>query len=399
MNRRRTMSGSSRSQSETESVSRRDFLRAGGIGVVGVSLARRLAELREVAERRSCILLLMSGGPSQLETFDPKPEAPDGIRGPLGAIQTSVPGTFLSESLPRMASVADRFAILRSLHHDAAPIHETGLQLLQTGRLAEGYVRYPAFGSAIAASLGVRKNAPPYVVLPNELSKTGVNSYRGQSAGLLGDEFNPVIASDSDGTEHHRFVKRVLDQNVPESVVRNYGNTRFGRQFVQARQLVESGVRCVTVNLFDQLDEHVTWDCHGIGPWSPATVFDYRDVLCPQFDRAYVALLDDLTNAGLIDDTLVVAVGEFGRSPYMNENSGRDHWTKAWSAIFAGAGIAGGQTVGATDECGATPIDRPATPSEVVSTIYRCMGLDPGFAETENHQILVDAQPIHELLS
>lgn len=388
---------------KSESVSRRDFLRAGGIGVVGVSLARRLAELREVTERRSCILLLMSGGPSQLETFDPKPTAPEGIRGPLGAIQTAVPGTFLSESLPGMAAAADRFSIVRSLHHDAAPIHETGLQLLQTGRLATRGVQYPAFGAAIAASLGSRNNAPPYVILPRELSATGTNAYRGQSAGLLGEEFDPVCLAattkEASASEANEFVKRAINRKEPDAIVRSYGNTRFGKQFLQARQLVQSGVRCVTVNLFDQLEEQVTWDCHGQGPWSPGTVLDYRDVLCPQFDNAYTALLNDLTESGLIDDTLVVAVGEFGRSPYMNEHAGRDHWNRAWSAVFAGAGIVGGQTIGATDEYGASPIDRPTTLSELVSTIYRCMGLDPGIAESENHQILVDAQPIHELLA
>lgn len=386
--------------------------------MVGVSLARRLAELREVAERRSCILLLMSGGPSQLETFDPKPEAPEGIRGPLGAIQTSVPGTFISESLPRMAAAADRYSILRSLHHDAAPIHETGLQLLQTGRLSARGVQYPAFGSAVAASLGGRKNAPPYVVLPRELTRTGLNGYRGQTAGLLGSEFDPIYLSQSADvpplddagkrvgkdaaslfTEQHEFVKRVVSQKETDSVNQTYGNTRFGKQFLQAKQLVESGVRCVTVNLFDQLEEQVTWDCHGQGPWSPGTVLDYRDVLCPQFDQAYMALLNDLTDSGLIDDTLVVAVGEFGRSPYMNQHAGRDHWTAAWSAVLAGAGIVGGSTVGVTDDYGASVVDRPATLPELVSTIYRCMGLDPGIAETENHQILVDAQPISELLA
>lgn len=390
--------------SRRETVSRRQFLRVGGAGVMALSVAERaaLAERRSSPQWRSCIFLMMTGGASHLDTFDPKPEAPAEVRGPNRAIATAVPGVFLSGSLPRLAQRAADFTLLRSLGHDAAPIHETGQQLLQTGRLARGGVRPPSFGSVIAKELGPRGDAPPYCVLPRLLGATGVATWQGQGAGSLGSEFEPLAV---DGTSSacqesareddvhgantilamHAFgdaasppasavPPSILFPDEPESL-EAYGDTRFGRLCLQARQLVESGVRCVTVNLFDSLSGEVTWDCHGRAPWAPATVYDYRDTLCPQFDRAASALLDDLKQRGLLDDTLVIATGEFGRTPYLNENAGRDHWPTVWSALLAGGGIAGGQVIGGSDAHGAFAIDRPIHPGDLTATIYRSLGV------------------------
>jgi len=387
-------------------VSRRDFLRVGGLSVVGLSVAERaaLAGMRGEEDRRSCIFLLMTGGPSQFETFDPKPDAPAEIRGPLKAISTAVPGLALCETLPRLAERADRFAVLRSLHHDAAPVHETGMQLLQTGRLAHGDVRHPGFGCVVARVAGPRGEVPPYVVLPKLLGQTGLNAYQGQQSGFLGSEYEPLTAlsnSESADTEPDDGETPVLSvRDEPESVLREYGRTRFGRLCLQARQLIECGVRCVTVNLFETLAGQTTWDCHARGPSAPANLFDYRDTLGPQFDRALSALLDDLERRGLLADTLVVAVGEFGRTPRVNEFGGRDHWPGVWSAILAGGGVQGGQVIGSSDASGASPADRPIEPGELTATIYQALGLDLETTpplDDETQLSLTDHQPIAEL--
>ena len=383
------------SKQRFSSVTRRDFLRVGGLGVVGLSVAEQavLASARGRTAQRSCILLLMTGGASQLDTFDPKPTAPAEVRGPSRAISTSIPGVHFSESLPQLARRANRFAVLRSLHHNAAPIHETGLQLLQTGRLAQNGVRYPAFGSVIARAFGPRNGLPPYVVLPEPLTNTGVNVYRGQEAGLLGPEFDPSA---------RELLASFTPAEEPEPIRRAYGETRFGRLCLRARQLVEAGVRCVTVNLFDSLAGQPTWDCHARGPSSPGTLYDYRDTLGPQFDRACSALLDDLHDRGLLSDTLVVAAGEFGRTPRINEFGGRDHWTGVWSALVAGAGVRGGQVIGASDREAAAPVERPIAVPELTATIYHALGLEPDVPLTSQNgdeTAIVDAGPIRELFA
>jgi uncharacterized protein (DUF1501 family) len=167
-----------------------------------------------------------------------------------------------------------------------------------------------------------------------------------------------------------------------------------------ARRLVEEGVRLVTVNMFDTVFNQVTWDCHADGASLPTTLDDYKRVLCPMFDRAYTALLEDLSQRGLLRQTLVVAMGEFGRTPQLNPRGGRDHWPGVWSILFAGGGVQGGQVIGASDALAAEPKDRPISPPEVAASIYHALGIDPRTRLTgpDNQQILlVDAQPISEL--
>jgi uncharacterized protein (DUF1501 family) len=389
-------------------VSRRDFLRVGGLSVVSLSVAEQAAQARKqaaVSGCRSCIFILMTGGPSQFETFDPKPAAPQEIRGPLHAISTAIPGTQLSECLPQLAARADKFTILRSLCHDAAPIHETGLQLLQTGRLARGDVRHPAYGSVVARFLGPRNEIAPYVALPRLLSETGVNAYQGQEAGFLGHDFDPLTGphrSSANSEEMASFVPGGFLAEETEKTQATYGKTRFGRLCLQARKLVECGVRCVTVNLFDTLAGEKTWDCHGRSTTDSSNLYDYRDRLGPEFDRALSALLDDLGQRGLLDETLVIAAGEFGRTPRINEYGGRDHWPGVWSAIVAGGGVQGGRVIGGSDAHGAAPSDRPTAPGELTATIYNRLGLDDDLklcVDDETFLPLVDHQPIGELFA
>jgi hypothetical protein len=345
-------------------VSRREFLRASGIGVVGLSLADQSASARVAwTSQRRAIFLNMAGGPSQLETFDPKPDAPSSIRGPHKAIATSVPGVFLSEWLPQIAQRMHRCALVRSLTHDWAPIHETGQQLLQAGRVMQAGVRFPHFGSVIAQTHRFAGSMPANVVLPRLLRDTGVHAEHGQSGGLLGDDWKPTEVALNPADE-------------PEAVRRAYGNTPFGKLLLQARQLVEQGTRCVTVNLFDALHQQVTWDCHGDPQCAPGTLLDYRDTLCPQFDRAFAALLDDLEQRELLHDTLVIATGEFGRTPRINDRGGRDHWPGCWSALIAGGGSVGGAVIGASDATASVPVSDPISPAQIPATLLAWFGID-----------------------
>ena len=350
-------------QEPREFVSRRNFLRVGSAGVVGLTLAEHLALAQaSSAQHRHAIVIMMTGGPSQLDTFDPKPDAPSAIRGPMRSISTAIPGVQLTESLPLLAQRLDRCVLLRSLHHDAAPIHETGQQLLQTGRLAGRNVHYPNFGAVVAQHWGW--NSPKAnVILPRGVQHTGIHAGSGQTAGCLGPHWEPTNLTAAPTEEH-------------ENVRRMYGDSNFGRLLLQARQQVEHGARCVTVNLFDSLKDQRTWDCHGDAGCGPSTLCDYRDTLVPQFDRAFSGLIDDLQTRGLLDSTLVIATGEMGRSPRVNEHGGRDHWVGCWSGIVAGGSIHGGTVLGASDSTASEPVDMPITPDQIAATLLAWFGVD-----------------------
>lgn len=375
--------------------SRRDFIRTGVLaaGAAGLSLGvGRQSEAGQIAAGRakSCIVLFLVGGPSQLETWDPKPDAPAEVRGPFRPIATSVTGIQISEHLPRMASLAQRYAIVRTVYHDAPPIHETGQQLLQTGRLSQNDVPFPHFGAVLARHLGPRQpDAPPFVILPAPIGNTGINVSHGQSAGFLDAAYEPQVQAP--------FTHR-LSQSDRE----RYGKTGFGDACMRSRQLVEEGVRCVVVNMFDTVYDRVTWDCHAERQSLSSTLDDYRRTLCPTLDRALATLLDDLHQRGLLDETLVVAMGEFGRTPRLNAQGGRDHWPGCWSIVLAGGGVRGGQVIGASDRLSAEPARRPVTCGEVVASIYGAMGLPHATQlALPDRRIMsvVEAAPIRALFS
>jgi uncharacterized protein (DUF1501 family) len=174
----------------------------------------------------------------------------------------------------------------------------------------------------------------------------------------------------------------------------------FGQACLLARRLVEHGVRLVTVNMFDTVFNEVTWDCHADGGALATSLDDYKDTLCPMFDQAYAALLDDLAQRGLLEHTLVVAMGEFGRTPQLNSRGGRDHWPNVWSILFAGGTVRGGQVIGASDRHGAEPKDRPVSPAEVAASVYYGLGIDPGtcLPDAAGRPVpLVEANPVMEL--
>lgn len=437
-------------------LTRRDFLRVGALtaGAAGFSLAD-LARLPGADSSRgdiNCILLFLVGGPSQLETWDPKPEAPQNVRGPFRSISTNVPGIQISEHFSLMAEMADRYAILRSVHHHSAPIHETGHQLMQTGRLFQDGKEYPHYGSVLSYLRGPRaKGTSPFAILPGPIASTGVSVGHGQSAGFLGKEHEPVFPLgenddlvfrltgnlDPARLESRPSLVRAVDQaqciieeaadeaageNTSENAFATvfstraktalaidfereglrgrYGWNTFGQSCLLARRLVEQGVRLVTVNMFDTVFNKLTWDCHADGGSLPTTLEDYKETLCPIFDQAYSTLLEDLSQRGLLDQTLVVAMGEFGRTPQLNPRGGRDHWPGVWSILFAGGGVRGGQVIGSSDALGAEPKDRPIMPEQVAASIYHALGIDPStqlIGPDKRPISLVDADPIHEL--
>ncbi len=356
-------------------LTRRGFLGAGPLAA-GLSLCdagNSEARSQFAGRAKSCIVLMLVGGPSQLETWDPKPNAPANVRGPFRPMATTVPGIQISEHLPRMASLAHRYAIIRSLHHDAPPIHETGLQLLQTGRLCSNAMEAPHFGAVLAKQRG---GVAPFVILPSRLGNTGISVSHGQSAALLGTAFEPTVQTN-------------FAHLLPQADRERYGKTAFGDACARSLQLVEQGTRCVVVNMFDTVYDRVTWDCHAARQGLTSTLDDYRRTLCPSFDRACATLLDDLHQRGLLDETLVIAMGEFGRTPVLNARGGRDHWPGCWSIVLAGGGVRGGQVIGVSDRLGAGPTQRPVTCPEVVASVYNAMGLP--------RSTLVEAAPIREL--
>ncbi len=403
---------------------RRDVLRLGGLGLGWLgALAPALARgsSLDLPAERSVILLLLVGGPSQLETWDPKPDAPSDVRGPFGSIATRCPGVRISEHLPRLAVRMDRLAIVRSLYHDEAPIHETGCQLLQTGRLCRAGEETPHFGSLTAHVCGAKNGMPAFALIPGPIKATGIDIPHGQSSAWLGARCDPFsLGADPACPDFDAHAARVrarasLNEASPEALSENpfdiarepdrlrdeYGRTSFGQSCLLARRLVEAGVRVVTVNMFDTVFNRVTWDCHGAAPFS--SLDDYARVLLPEFDRAFSALIDDLDRRGRLQSTLVVAAGEFGRTPRLNSSGGRDHWPGVWSIAMAGAGIQGGQVLGRSDSHAAYPVDRPVTPQDVLASIYRSLGIDSGrYLARRNGEpfaLVEGGQPIHELFA
>lgn len=414
-------------------VTRRDFLQVGSLGALGFGLpqwlaARETGQLASDADRRSCILIFNLGAPSQLDTFDMKPDAPLEVRGPFKPISTNVSGIQLSEILPRHAEVADKLAFVRSCFHRGAAVHDAGWQIMQTGRLFTGGVDTPHMGSAVWYLKGARSDLPPHIVLPETMGRGGGNLPNGQAGGFLGKAYDPFAlmadpsqenfkvpdllppsslpevrmdrrrrlretieasmtqfeASESAQmvSEHFETAYRIMSSprareafdlsKEPEKVRERYGMNRFGQCCLLARRLVEAGVRFVTVNTFLTVFDEVTWDIHGSKPFT--SIEGMKNIVAPMYDQGYSALISDLADRGMLDDTLVASLAEFGRTPKVNPAGGRDHWPQCFTVYFAGGGVRGGQVVGASDPIGAVPNDRPVEPPEVVATVLKSLG-------------------------
>ena len=417
-----------------DSWSRRDFLHAGAIAPLGLALPQFLARRAAGAAPSrdiNCIMLFLVGAPSHIDTWDPKPNAPAEVRGPFSVISTRVPGIRMTEIFPRTARHTDKFSLIRSVYHTATAVHDTGYQLMQTGRLFTGGIEHPHAGCVLGYLKGQRGEVPAHVLLPRPIGRTGGNLPHGHTAGYLGRQYDPFIlnadpsvpnfqvpdllppdyisAIRADRRQRMRAAvdgaaaafeqnaaTRQLDSNFqlayrlmssprardafalnrePASVRDKYGRTRFGQSCLLARRLIESGVRFVTVNMFETVFDEITWDIHGSRPFTD--IAEMARLVAPNFDWAYSALLEDLEDRGLLDSTIVTAMGEFGRTPKINPAGGRDHHPGVWTIMMGGGPIKGGRIVGESDELGYRPKSRPVTPGEVAATIYRGLGLDP----------------------
>jgi hypothetical protein len=347
---------------------RRDFLKASTAGAASVAMgsaatgAATTGGLRPPLAR-SCIFINLVGGPSHLDTFDPKPTAPSDVRGPFQPIATSVPGIQLSELFPKLAAKADKFSLIRSMHHDAPPIHEAGFQLLNTGRLFRDGPEWPSVGAVMAYLRGHRLgNYPAWEVFPHACINTGVSISHGQGAGFLDPQnFSPIEPLKGE-TELER--KTSLDVLCRTAMIVLESGAEFG-----------TPAGFATLNQFSTVFDSPSWDCHADRGSLNTTLSDYRDTVAPEFDTAFAALLTDLEERGLLESTLVVATGEFGRTPKLNSNGGRDHWAGCWTALVAGGGVQGGRMIGASDRTGSEPKDRPVTPQELVATIFHALGV------------------------
>jgi hypothetical protein len=406
----------------------------------------------------NCIHLMLVGGPSQLDTWDMKPDAPASIRGPFKPIKTNVSGIEISEIFPRMATHADKFALLRSAYHTAAAVHDTGCQMMQTGRLFQGGLESPNYGSVLRFEKGAKGDMPPNVLLPYTIGQLGGNLPHGDTAGFLGKAFDPFVlnADPADPNfkvpdllppdyisavrvDRRRSWREMIDQSVSyfeesnqdsklmdatfnqaytlmtstkareafdltqesEDTRKRYGMNRFGQGCLLARRLVERGVRFVTLNMFETVFNEITWDIHGSAPFSPISC--YSELVGPMFDNGYSSLLEDLSKTGLLDTTMVLATGEFGRTPRINPAGGRDHWPQCWTVVMAGGGIKGGQVVGSSDAIGAAPKDQPVMPANIAATIYKCLGvpIDTILKTPQGREVRVvdhGFEPINDLL-
>ena len=414
---------------------RRGFLRAGAFGVAGLALTDVL-RAQEGKREGSVILVFLAGGPSHLETYDPKPEAPAEYRGPFRAIRTNVPGIRISELLPRHARIADKFAIIRSCSHET-PAHEGGKKRVLTGHVhrpgdEEPVMELPGLPAVIARQKGASRpglpasvscppgvyyskaaylgrgydafdfyagQAPRDLALPRQMTPQRLENRRELLAGLDGlrREMDTSRAMDGmDACNARAFdlvtgaaAREAFDlEREPKSVRDKYGSDWVGKACLQARRLAEAGVGVVTIGW-------AGWDDHD----------DLKNKITdktPILDQAVSALIEDLYSRGLDRKVTVMVLGEFGRTPKMNSNGGRDHWPNAMSVLLSGGGMKMGQVIGETDARGEAPVNRRVGPEDILATVYSRLGIDPR-AEFVNHAgrplpILPGGTPIAELL-
>ena len=415
-----------------DGILRRDLLRVGGLTAFGLGLGDLFRLQRQAmganvtaAKAKSCILIWLDGGPSHLETFDPKVDAPSEVRGPFGTIQTRVPGIHLSELMEQTASHMEDVAVVRSM---TSPLgeHNFGTHYLMTGYKPTPVLEYPTVG----ATFSHLRSAPGVQVLPANVAvpRFNVGGSKLSGNGFLSSAFRPFSVggdpakrdfevkdlnfykgldlerlerrkgyvgalnslsevtgasfgeqSDPDLERAYRLLasdeaKAAFDLEQESAEVRaRYGPKTVGQSCLLARRLVERGVSFVTVN-------HRGWDTHEdlvtrlkngyVGAKTPIG-------LIPSLDRAFGALLSDLKESGMLDETLVMVMGEFGRTPKLNTRGGRDHWPRVFSVAMAGGGVAGGQVYGSSDRVGESPKDNPVTPSDLTATVYQLLGIDP----------------------
>ena len=422
-----------------DGVTRRDFVRVGGLSALGLGLnhwfSTRDARAGTGPKPRSCILIWLDGGPSHLETFDLKPDAPAEVRGPFRPISTAVSGVEISDLLPQTAKRMNQVAVIRSM---TSPLgeHNFGAHYLMTGYKPTPAVEYPSFGSVVAHLRGGQRVLPDHVAVP----KFRVGGGRLSGNGFLPEAARPFSVGGDPAKrnfqvkdldffaglnraridrrrdflaafdEFSRYVEqgdlprepafeqafRVITSRAAKEAFdlsqetqdsrRRYGSKTIGQSCLLARRLIERGVPFVTVS-------NPGWDTHANAYTRLKEGYTGARVpvgLIPSLDLAFSALLDDLDQRGLLEETLIVVMGEFGRTPKLNTAGGRDHWPRVFSVALAGGGVRGGQVIGSSDSVGESPRDHPVTPADLACTIYTLLGIDP------RHQMHTkDGRPIY----
>lgn len=394
---------------------RRDFLTVGSLGFLGIQLSQYLKAAEKAsssAKAKSCILFWLEGGPSQIDTFDPKPSSA------FKAISTNISGIQVSELLPQMAKRMDKMSLIRSMHSKGND-HPQGTHYALTGHEANPVMNFPSIGSIVSKEMGAQNGVPPHLLVPQWQNNRQYEQYFG--SGFLGADYDPMVMPDpsqpnfqvtdmslpkslsehaasgrrsfldivdrkyraaSQYAEHANMdgfssqaMEMLLNPNVrnafdlskePEKLKDRYGRDTVGQSALYARRLIEAGARFVTAAGYHSL----SWDTHGEND------VGHRDRLCPTFDRTIAALLDDLSERGLLDSTIVIAMGEFGRTPFVNSDRGRDHWPSCWSLAIGGGGIQGGRVVGASDETGGNVTSAITSVGDIYATVYKAFGID-----------------------
>lgn len=444
------------------SFSRRDLLRLAAQSFAGISASGWLPALAAQAasdpqRKRACILLWMTGGPSQLDTFDPKPGHANG--GPVKAIDTSVPGIQISEYLPNLAKQMQHVALVRSMSTKEGD-HARATYLLRTGYLPQGPIHFPTMGSVLSKELGRHDAELPNYVSVSPYSFLSPGAF---GPGFLGPRYAPLVVGGSGagvmnpaGNRDYAQGLRVKNLGLPDNVTPKqadtrlsllgdlerdfadrrggvsaeshrdaydravrmmrsetvkafnldeepaelrdaYGQNLFGQGCLLARRLVERGVPFIEVSLNQSGNRSFAWDTH-------ADNFNSVKSLCDVLDPAWATLLSDLRDRGLLESTLIVWMGEFGRTPKINQNQGRDHFPTAWSTVLSGGGVNGGQVVGKTSADGMTVEDRPVTVPDLIATICKALAVDPlnqNMSDLGRPIRLADpdAKPIHEIVA
>jgi hypothetical protein len=439
------------------------MLQVGGIGVFGLSLSQVLqadstrSRAGPTPRADACILIFLNGGPSHLDMWDMKPAAPREIRGEFKPIATTVPGIHLSEHLPKLARHMYRCALVRSVHHSVNNAHAAAVYVGLTGHdrgdtnvaIGTGGNDYPAIGSVMGICRPPRTTIVPYVSMPYITAEgRGGPPQPGFFGGLLGRARDPLFvlrdpnAADfampelslggeinagrlngrkklidrleqaqrrASGKQEEMGVfqekafnlltspatRKAFEMNREPLAVREaYGRNIYGQSVLLARRLIEAGTRVACISWAP--DANATWDTHG------GNFAKLKTELLPQFDAALSSLLGDLASRGMLERTLVVAMGEFGRSPKVNPAAGRDHWNFCYSLLLAGGGIKGGYIHGASDRIGARPSSHPVSPADVVATIYHCLGISRDLELQDRlsrpFQLVPWGRPIRELL-
>jgi hypothetical protein len=408
--------------------SRRQILQAGAIGYLGLSLPRllRAEATRTTATADSCILVFLNGGPSHLDMWDMKPDAPKEIRGEFKPIATTVPGIQFSEHLPRMARQVHQATVLRSVHHSVNNAHAAAVYTALTGHdrgeIGGGTkpTDNPAIGSVASIYRPPTTTVVPYVALPY-ITKEGAGGppQPGFFGGLLGRTRDPLWVLNDPNSPTFAVpeltpagdvpVPRLGDRRdllrgvgqldpvqqkafdlltspatqkafrldlEPVKTRDSYGRNIYGQSVLLARRLIEAGTRVACISWAP--DANATWDTHG------NNFVSLKTKLLPQLDAAVSSLIDDLSVRGMLGRTLVVVMGEFGRSPKVNPAAGRDHWNFCYGLMLAGGGVKGGHIFGASDKIGGRPSSNPVVPADVISTIYHCMGISKDLELRDN---------------